>query len=313
MFSIRKCLTSAGLAVAIAASPIVMAPLSTAASASEIKIIVNKSPITSYDIQRRAAFLKLQRHGGNVQAEAEKQMIDQTLRLAEARRLSINVTDDQVAAAYANFAKSNNMTVKQLDGVMSQTGVTKSHFKEFIRTQMSWSQALSRRGRSGSNRMTEQDVVRRMLQQGGEKPSATEYMLQQVIFVVPKSERGKMAQRKREAESMRARFNGCNTTREFAKGLIDVTVKDLGRRLAPELPPDWADQIKATKVGGATPVRETPTGVEFIGICSSREVSDDRVARLTFQSEGAGDDKSSEELAKTYMKELHDRATIVRR
>lgn len=312
MFSMRKCLISAGLASAIAVSPASVALLSTPAAASEIKVIVNKTPITSYDIQRRVAFLKLQRRGGNLNAEAEQQMIDQTLRLAEARRLGITVTDDQVNGAYDNFAKSNKMTVKQLDGIMSQTGVTKSHFKEFIRAQMSWSQALTRRGRGGT-RMTEQDVVRRMLQQGGAKPSATEYMLQQVIFVVPQSERGNLAQRKREAEALRARFNGCDRTREFAKGLIDVTVRDLGRKLAPELPSDWAEQIKNTKVGGATAARETPAGIEFIGICSSREVSDDRVARLTFQAESGESDKSTEELSTKYTEELREKAKIVKR
>lgn len=313
MFSMRKCLTSASIALAVAASPAGLASMATpAAASSEIRVVVDRVPITSYDIQRRAAFLKLQRRSGNLNAEAEQQMIDQTLRLSEAKRLNIAITDDQVNAAYENFAKSNKMTVKQLDGIMNQTGVTRSHFKEFIRAQMSWSQALSRRGRSGS-RMTEQDAVRRMLQQGGEKPSATEYMLQQVIFVVPASERGKMAQRKREAESLRARFSGCDSTREFAKGLIDVTVKDLGRRLAPELPPDWAEQIKTTKVGAATAVRETATGVEFIGICSSREVSDDRVARLTFQAQEAGGNQGNDDLSDKYTEELRERAKIAKR
>jgi peptidyl-prolyl cis-trans isomerase SurA len=313
MFLMRKGLTSAGLALMIAAAaPAGLAFMPTPAAASEIKVIVNRTPITTYDIQRRAAFMKLQRRKGNLNEQAEQEMIDQALRLAEAQRLGIRITDDQVDAAYNNFAKSNKMTVKQLDGIMSQTGVTKPHFKEFIRAQMSWSQALGARGRGG-NRMSEQDVVRRMLQQGGAKPTATEYMLQQVIFVVPASERGKMAQRKREAEAMRARFNGCNNTREFAKGLLDVTVKDLGRKLAPELPPDWAEQIKSTKVGGATSVRETPNGVEFIGICSSREVSDDRVARLTFQTEGASDSEGGEELSKKYTAELREKAKIVKR
>ena len=279
----------AGLALAIAASPASTAFFSTTAAASEIAVIVNSKPITSYDIQRRAAFMKLQRRKGNLNEQAEQELIDQALRTTEAQRLGIRVTDEQVDAAYNNFAKSNKMTIKQLDGIMAQSGVTKSHFKEFIRAQMSWNQALGARSRRDSSKMSEQDVVRRMLQQGGAKPTATEYMLQQVIFVVPASERGNMAKRKREAEAMRARFNGCNNTREFAKGLLDVTVKDLGRKLAPELPPDWAEQIKNTKVGGATAVRETQVGIEFIGICSSREVSDDRVAKLTFQSEG-GDD-----------------------
>jgi peptidyl-prolyl cis-trans isomerase SurA len=314
MFSMRKCLTSAGFALMIAATPASVAFLSMPAAASEIEVIVNRTPITSYDIQRRAAFMKLQRRKGNLNEQAEEEMIDQALRLAEAQRLRIQVTDEQVDAAYNNFAKSNKMTVKQLDGIMAQTGVTKSHFKEFIRAQMSWNQTLSARGRHDAGTMSEQDVVRRMLQKGGAKPTATEYMLQQVIFVVPASERGNMAKRKREAEAMRARFNGCDNTREFAKGLLDVTVKDLGRKLAPELPSDWADQIKNTKVGGATTVRETPMGIEFIGICSSREVSDDRVAKLTFQTEGAADgDKASDDLSKKYTAELREKAKIVKR
>jgi len=295
----------------IAATPAII-PAAPAA-ASEIKVIVDRTPITSYDIQRRAAFFKLQRRKGNLNEQAESELIDQTLRLTEARRLGIRVTDEQVDGAYNNFAKQNKMTIKQLDGIMSQSGVTKSHFKEFIRAQMSWSQALGARGRSEAGGMSEQDVVRRMLKQGGAKPTATEYMLQQVIFVVPASEKGRMGQRKREAEAMRARFNGCNNTREFAKGLLDVTVKDLGRKLAPELPPDWAEQIKSTKVGSATSVRETAMGVEFIGVCSSREVSDDRVAKLTFQTEGAEGDKSGEELSKKYTAELREKAKIVKR
>ena len=140
--------------------------------------------------------------------------------------------------------------------------------------------------------MSEQDIVKRMMQQGGAKPTATEYMLQQVIFVVPASENAAiLAKRKREAEAMRARFTGCDSTREFAKGLIDVTVRDLGRKFAPELPADWAEQIKNTKVGGATAVRETDRGVEFIGICSQpRSVGRSR-RQMVFQSEGGGDER----------------------
>ena len=161
--------------------------------------------------------------------------------------------------------------------------------------------------------MSEQDAAQRMLQKGGAKPSATEYLLQQVIFVVPASERAAtLGKRKREAEAMRQRFSSCETTREFAKGLIDVTVRDLGRVLAPQLPPDWADNIKNTKPGTATSVRETERGIEFIGVCSSREVSDDRVAQLVFPTEGK-DDEKGDELDKKYVAELREKARIVER
>ncbi|MCV3210306.1 peptidylprolyl isomerase [Mesorhizobium sp. YC-39] len=310
MLSMRNYLFSAGLALLVAAASVSITATASPAFASEIKYVVNNIPITTGDIAHRAAFLKLQRKKGS----AADEMINQTLRVAEAKRLGIRISDAQVNAAYQRFATTNKMQLKQLDGVMAQSGVSKEHFKEFIRAQMAWNQALSARYRSGEGgSVSEQDAVRRMLDKGGAKPSAMEYMLQQVIFVVPAAERSAtLAKRKREADAMRARFNGCNTTREFAKGLIDVTVRDLGRVLAPQLPPDWAEQIKATKVGGATATRETDRGVEFIGICSSREVSDDKAAQMVFQSEGSND-KNADELSNKYVEELRKKARIVER
>jgi peptidyl-prolyl cis-trans isomerase SurA len=294
------------------------------AFASEIKYVVNNVPVTSYDIQRRAAFLRLQRSKG----DAAQEMIDQTLRNAEVARLGIKIPDAQVDAAYNNFAKNNKMPLKALDDIMAQSGVTKAHFKDYIRAQMGWSQAIGARARAeqgggqggqpnkyGQVVSNEQNLVRQMLQKGGEKPKATEYMLQQVIFVVPAGQRGEIGRRKREAEAMRMRFRSCDTTRSFAKGLIDVTVKDLGRVLEPQLPPEWAEPIKAAKAGSATTVRETERGVEFIGICSAREVSDDRAAQMVLQAEAgkAGGGADADELGKKYMAELRKTARITER
>jgi peptidyl-prolyl cis-trans isomerase SurA len=293
---------------AVAALPFIA--LHDTAGAVEIKVIVNGVPITNADIQHRAAFLKLQHRSG---VTAKDDMIDQTLRSIEMKRLHIDISDQAVADAYDHFAKSNKLQPKQLDTILARTGVTKDHFLEFIRVQMGWGQAVAARFRSESQGNTTHELVEQMLKNGGKKPSAMEYTLQQVIFVVPAKERAaRLGTRKREAEAMRARFRSCDTTRQFAKGLIDVTVRDLGRYLAPELPPDWAEPIKNTKPGSATIVRETPRGVEFIGICSAREVSDDRVAQLTLQSQGNKNEKS-DELSKKYTADLRKKARIIER
>ncbi|WP_040676650.1 SurA N-terminal domain-containing protein [Nitratireductor pacificus] len=282
------------------------------AGATEIRYVVNNAPITSYDIDRRVAFLRLQREGGNLRDKASEQMIDQTLRTQEMRRLNVNIPNEMVEQAYQRFASGNRMTASQLNQVLAQAGVTADHFKEFIRSQIGWSRVLQARN-SSQTLLSEQDVVAKMLQQGGQKPSATEYMLQQVIFVVPASQRGQLlGKRKREAQAMRDRFRSCDTTRDFAKGLVDVTVRDLGRKLEPELPPDWKDLITATSTGGATKVRETERGVEFIGICSTREVSDDRVAQMVLQNDATGDE-ASEKASAEYLAELREKARINRR
>lgn len=307
----RKYLLSASLALFVGVTAVAATGVTTPAAASEIKYIVNNIPITTTDIQHRSAFFRLQRRKG----DAANEMIEQTLRLAEAQRIGIRISDKQVNDAYARFASSNNMPLAQLDSVMAQSGVTKQHFKDFIRSQMAWNQAIGARYRaeqSGSGLTSQQEAVRNMLKKGGNKPSATEYMLQQVIFVIPAAERkSTLGKRKREAEALRARFNGCANTQQFAKGLIDVTVRDLGRIIAPQLPPEWADQIKKTKAGGATGVRETERGVEFIGVCSAREVSDDRVAELVLQNENT--DADADKLGQKYMEELKKTAKIVRR
>src|SRR5690606_41532047 len=107
--------------------------------------------------------------------------------------------------------------------------------------------------------ISEQEAVQRTLKDGGKKPVATEYHLQQVIFVVPSTKRAPatLAKRKQEANALRSRIQSCNTTRQQAKGIIDVTVRDLGRILEQQLPQEWAKQVKATKVNGSTPPQET--------------------------------------------------------
>lgn len=280
------------------------------AQSSEIRYVVNDQVVTNNDIQRRAAFLRLQQRSGGQEA-AGREMVDQMLRVREAQRLNITVSDSEVDESYQRFAASNNLSTGQLDQILAESGVTRNHFREYIRTQMSWGRALQARMRS-ENEGDERAAVDRMLDHEGDRPSATEYMLQQVIFVVPAAERGaRLSQRRREAEAMRQRFSGCDTTREFARGLIDVTVRDLGRVLEPELPPDWASHVTGTSAGGTTQVRDTDRGVEFIGVCSAREVSDDRVAQMVLEADGGS--ASMEELSEKYTNELREAAQITQR
>ena len=197
--------------------------------ASSIAIVVNDTAITTIDIQRRSKLLSLQRAKGDLKKKAREDLIEDAIKMNEARRLGAVVSDRQVNQSFARFASSNKMSVKQMSQMLSQAGVGASHFKEFIRVQMSWPRVVGARF-NNSGQMSTEDLVSKMLERGGEKPTTTEYILQQVIFVVPTAKRKSILnKRKREAEAMRARFVNCESTRDFAKGLKDVSVRDLGR------------------------------------------------------------------------------------
>jgi peptidyl-prolyl cis-trans isomerase SurA len=311
---VRKHILAAVTIAAIGSSLAIGAALPV--SASEIKIVVNGAAITDYDITRRAAFLKLQHKKGNLSQVARDELTEEALKRQELKRLNLLVGDSEVNEAFERFAKNNKMTLTQLNGVLDKSGVTPGHFKEYIRIQMSWGRALAARNRSqGGISVTEQDAVQRMLKDGGKKPVSTEYQLQQVIFVVPANKRDILPRRRAEANAMRTKFNGCENTRDVVKGTLDVTVRDLGKLVQQELPPEWAKQIEATPVGQATATQDTDKGVEYLGVCATRQVSDDRVARLVFSQEQntGGDGKkdvTAEALDKKYVEELRAKAKI---
>ena len=279
-------------------------------ASTQIPAIVNGEPITKMQVTRRAAFRKLRREKNTSRAAARDELIDDALKLQAAKRIGVKVPPERINVAYAGFAKSNRMSLGQLNQIMNQSGVTPQGFKDFIHVQIAWSSVVAQRGARGAKPLSEREAVARMLEQGGSKPTATEYFLQQVIFIVPKAKRSNasIAARRREAEAMRQRFKSCDATYGFAKGLKDVTVRDLGRKVGPELPPDWKDLIVGTQPGQATKLRTTDRGVEFVGVCRAREVSDDRTAQLVFANQDRADAQDGR--GKKFLEALRKQAKI---
>ncbi|MEN0001755.1 MAG: SurA N-terminal domain-containing protein [Pseudomonadota bacterium] len=309
MKRLRQCMLAGLVAVSTAFADFAIAPV---AHASEVRVIVNNEVVTSYDIARRVAFLRLQRRSGNLNSIAEEQLTEEALKRSAISRAGIRIPDRMVDSAFANFARNNNLSASQLTTVLNQAGVTTKHFKEFIRNQIGWGQTVAARERAtGSNLMSEQDVVAKMLEQGGPKPTSTEYILQQVILVVPQNARNTMGARVREANNLRARLQNCEQTRTLAQGLRDVAVRDLGRRLELELPGDWKDFVSGLQTGQTTRVRETPRGAEFILVCRARTVSDDRVAQLEFSTQALEDGEGG--TGADFLEELRENARIERR
>ncbi len=279
-----------------------------------IKVLVNKTPITNFDIQRRVKFLALRRVPGNRAKIAENEMIEQAIKLQEAKRRRRTATTEQIDAAFANFAKQNRATPAILTRELGKLGVGAPHFKEFIKTQISWQRTIQGKFQSETARVSEQQAIQQLRESGNQKPKVNEYSFKQVIFVVPKNKRSKaiLASRKREANTFRQTVSGCDTLLQSIKSLKDVSIIDRRHIMEPELPGNWKDAISKAGAGNTTSPQETEKGVEFMAICSTRTVDDDRAAQVTKQSTDFTQfgDKSSE-FSDKYLKELRENATIV--
>ena len=218
-----------------------------------------RSPATTSSVASPSC--KLQRRKGNLSQEAADEMIDQALRAEEMKRLNIRVTDEQVDAAYERFAKS-----QQDDDSSSSTAVLGTVRRDQDPLQGihpladglgpgdQRAGAWRGRGRPADRAGSGRSACCRKAAPSRPPPNTC---CSRSSSSCPPRSAAPMGKRKREAEAMRARFNGCNTTREFAKGLLDVTVRDLGRMLAPHFRRNGPSRSRTTKVGGATAVRET--------------------------------------------------------
>lgn len=303
----RIALATTALAISFVAEPMTQ----TASAATEVVSVVNKTPITSSDVAKRVAFLKLQRKTGNLQKMARDELVEEALKRDEIARVRMSVSTEDVDRSFAKFAASNKLTPAQMSEILNKAGVGVEHFKAFIAVQMSWPRLVN--ARYGAGRMSNDELVKRMMQ-NKEKPVTTEYFLQQIIFVIPESKKGKItAQRKAEAEKSRSSFPGCAQAKDFAKTMRDVSVRDLGRLMKPELPEEWKPLIERASANGTTGTRVTEKGVEFLAICNQRQVSDDAAAEVVFRAEDIGKAKKGGEDPNSakYLEELRKKAQIV--
>ena len=285
-------------------------PQSALSAGSDIKAIVNGIVITGGDVAKRVAFLRLRHAPGNLPKIAREELVDEVLMREEIIRTQNSVSTDDVDAAFARFAKNNKMSPAQLSKLLDQAGVTAAHFKAYIGVQMSWPRAV--RARYG-NQANSINLVERMRENGGKKPTTTEYFLQKVVFVIPESKRGQITgKRKSEAEASRKRYPGCDQAKVFAATMRDVSIVNIGRVLAPQLPDAWKGQIEKTEAGGTTSPQVGEAGVEYIAICKRREVSDDLAAQIVYQSQDLekAEKEGQDPNAKKYLEDLRKKSTI---
>jgi peptidyl-prolyl cis-trans isomerase SurA len=288
-------------------------PPAVVSGTSEVKILVNNEVITSGDIAKRINFMRLQHQTGDIAKLAPQQLVDELLKRQEIQRVRMSVSTDDVDASYARFAASNKMTLPQLNEVLTKTGVTPQHFKSYVAVQMSWPRVLNARFGS-SNKLSADDLITRMAE-NKDKTATTEYFLKQIIFVVPAAKKAAIGgQRKAEAEASRAKFPGCEQAKVFAATMHDVSVRDLGRVLAPELPTQWKPLVESA-TSNTTSALVTDRGVEYLAICSKRQVNDDVAAAAVFRQEDLGKAAEGQMTGndKKYVDELRAKAQIVYR
>jgi peptidyl-prolyl cis-trans isomerase SurA len=239
------------------------------ASAQQIIVIVNGDPITALDIEQRAKLMQISGAKAPPRQQVLEELINEKLKIREAKRFGLEVPDSEVDQSFATMASRMRLTPEQLVQALSKTGIHPSTLKSRIRADITWQQLV--RGRYQS-----------VLQVGDKDLLATagtpedsvgyDFTLRPIVFFVPAgSDSGAFEARKREAESLRARFGNCDEGIAFARALKEVAVRDQITRSSADIPIELRKALDGMEVGKLTPPEVTKVGVEMFAICGKKE------------------------------------------
>lgn len=237
--------------------------------------------------------------------KALDELIDEKLKLQEAKRLNISVGDDEINRVIGGIAQRNNMSTADF---LKRLGPGTAAMKDRIRSSLAWADVVRRRyGAQVSIAQRDVDRLVSETQTGGQ--DQVELNLQRILIATPaKMEQYGVAQRMDEAEKMRSRFTDCKSTGKVAAGVAGAKFDEVGRRSPNAFPEPTRSLLLNAKDGEMLPPSMGTGGIELWVVCGRSVVKADEEKRN--QAELQLRNKEFELLAQRHLKDLRQDAHI---
>ncbi len=292
---------------ALAALAVAPAP----ALAQQVVAVVNGDPITAFDIEQRTKLTQITTQKLPTRQEVMNELVEEKLKLQLLRRYQIEGVDAEVESAFANMARRARLTPQLLTEQLGKAGVMTGTLKSRIKAEITWSQII--RGKYQSSfQFSEKDIMSKI---EASNPDAKlqigyDYTLRPILFVVPRNSPDSARElRRKEAEALRARFQGCEEGIRIARGLPHVAVRSPTTRSSADLSQALREILEKTELGKLTTPEVTMQGIEVYALCRKEPSS----AENTPEKRKVREELATEQFqanSKRFMKELRSTAMI---
>ncbi|NOX74383.1 MAG: peptidylprolyl isomerase, partial [Alphaproteobacteria bacterium] len=135
-------------ALILAALPANVPASATAQNLYAPVIEINNSAVTRFEVEQRAAMLRLIGTIGDVEKQALKDLIDDRLKLQAGRAMGLGVTAEETTAGMAEFAQRANLTSEQFVEELGKAGVYAETFVDFVDAGLLWRKVIQFRFQS---------------------------------------------------------------------------------------------------------------------------------------------------------------------
>jgi peptidyl-prolyl cis-trans isomerase SurA len=255
---------------------------------------------------------------GSIKAQIEKEyvptarkqaldeLIDERLKLQEAKKLSVVAGDEEVDRILAGMAERNKMTTAQFAEHIGKMGASIAGMRERIRASLSWTDVIRRKfGHMIS--VASRDIDRMVASAEGQDD--VELRVHRLLLTMPANQDQKrLAQRLSDAENLRGKFDGCKSMEAMVRGMPGARFDNLGDRRPSSLPEPTRSLLLAAHDDELLPATIGESGVELWAVCGRKVVKAADAKRETAQNELR--QKEFEILSKKHLKDLRTDAHI---
>lgn len=238
--------------------------------------------------------------------QALDELIDERLKMQEAKSLSVIAADDEVERIVSGMAERNKMNTQQFGEHLVRMGASITVMRERIRASLSWSDVI-RRKFGHQITVANRDVDRMVASSEGQDD--VELRINRILLTVPTNlDQKRLAQRINDAEQMRGKFGGCKSMEGMARGVPGARFDDLGDRRPTSLPEPTRSLLLSAHDDELLPPTIGEGGVELWAVCGRKVIKAADSKRETAQNELR--QKEFEILSKKHLKDLRQDAHI---
>lgn len=257
------------------------------------------------DLQRQAMESARKSVQPGVRKQALEELIEEKLKLQEAKRQGVTIADDEVNRVIAGIAERNKMTQEQF---AQQLGGGADAMKNRIRSTLSWNDVIRRRF-GAQIAITSRDVDKFVATTSTAGEDEVELRVQRIRIALPaKMDQGAAAQRMQDAEKIRAKFTDCKSSGAIATGVAGAKFEELGKRRPSAFQEPTRTFLLNAKDGEMLPPSMGDGNVELWIVCGRDVVKAQDQQRTA--AEGELKQKEFEILAKRHLKDLRQDAHI---
>jgi peptidyl-prolyl cis-trans isomerase SurA len=299
-------------AVVIAFVVLIASGLRAPVHAQAIAAMVNGEAVTTVDIEQRIKLVQLTGKKVISREEALEELINDKVKLKEAKRYGLDLSASDVDAAYTNMASRMRMNDEQLNKTLENNGIRPQTLKARMKADMTWGNLV--RGRYNSTLTPADKDIRAAMgeKEGSDDKSLTEsfeYKLRPIVLIVPRGAPASATElRRKEAELLRGRIESCDQAADFFRSMRDAAIRDPVVKTSADLPAPLREMLDKTTIGKLTPPEVTKQGVEMVALCSRNPTKADTPAKRALKEKIYSE--RYEAKSKSYLQEVRKGAMI---